>query len=42
MTQGGHGFDTGGEIPAEAAIIRLVVDFFVRTLVVHQPLADGG
>ena len=42
VTQGGHGFSTQGETPDEAAIIRLVVAFFVRTLVSHQPLANGG
>ena len=42
VAQGGHGFSTQGESPDEAAIIRLVVAFFVRTLVSHQPLAGGG
>ena len=42
VTQGGHGFSTQGEAPDEAAVIRLVVAFFVRTLVSHLPLADGG
>jgi len=42
VTQGGHGFSTQGETPDEAAIIHLVVAFFVRTLVSHQPLANGA
>jgi acetyl esterase/lipase len=42
VTQGGHGFSTTGESPDEAAIIRLVVDFFVRTLVSHQPVGGGA
>ena len=42
VTQGGHGFSTPGESPDEAAIVRLVVGFFERTLVSHHPLAGGG
>jgi dipeptidyl aminopeptidase/acylaminoacyl peptidase len=34
---GGHEFDTAGEFPSESAVIALVVDFFVRTLVAHGP-----
>jgi acetyl esterase/lipase len=37
VTQGGHEFDTAGEVPSEAAIIGLVVDFFVQTLVLRHP-----
>lgn len=36
VTQGGHEFDTAGESPSKSAIIRLVVDFFVQTLVDHR------
>ncbi len=42
VTQGGHEFSTPGESPDEAAIIQLVVDFFVRTLVLHQPVGGGA
>ena len=34
---GGHEFDNPGEQPTEAGITRAVADFFVRTLVFHQP-----
>jgi acetyl esterase/lipase len=40
--EGGHEFDTVGEIPSESAILAAVVDFFVRTLVEHQPLPPGS
>ncbi len=36
VTRGGHEFDTAGESPTESTIIRLVVDFFVRTLIDHR------
>ncbi len=43
---GGHEFDNAGEQPDEAGIARAIVQFFVRTLVYHQPIAanpsDGG
>ncbi len=39
---GGHAFDTVGEVPSEPAVIAAVVGFFVRTLVQHQPLAQGA
>src|SRR5271156_5400905 len=42
VRDGGHEFDTVGQIPSEAAIITAVVDFFVRTLVEHQPLPPGS
>ena len=42
VTDGGHAFDTVGEVPSEQAVIAAVVDFFVRTLVQHQPLAQGA
>lgn len=35
---GGHQFDNPGEHPTEAGIARAIVQFFVRTLVFHQPL----
>lgn len=41
VTQGGHEFDTVGESPSETAIIGLVVDFFARTLVFHQPITSN-
>jgi acetyl esterase/lipase len=41
VLNGGHAFDTAGEVPSEQAVIAAVVDFFVRTLVRHQPLAQG-
>ncbi len=42
VTRGGHEFDTAGESPSESAIIRLVVDFFVQTLVDHRPPGTGS
>jgi acetyl esterase/lipase len=36
VTQGGHEFDTEGESPSEPDIIRLVVGFFVLTLIYHR------
>ena len=39
---GGHEFDTAGEVPSESAIVNAVVDFFVRTLVEHKPPAQGA
>jgi acetyl esterase/lipase len=36
---GGHEFDNAGEQPDEAGIARAIVQFFVRTLVYHQPIA---
>jgi hypothetical protein len=35
---GGHEFDNPGEQPTEAGIAKAVVQFFIRTLVFHQPL----
>jgi acetyl esterase/lipase len=35
---GGHEFDNPGEHPTEAGIAQAIVQFFVRTLVFHQPL----
>jgi acetyl esterase/lipase len=38
---GGHEFDNAGEQPTEAGITRAVADFFVRTLVFHQPITNA-
>ena len=35
VTGGGHAFDTAGESPSQAAIVRLVVYFFIETLELH-------
>lgn len=37
---GGHEFDNPGEQPTEAGITRAIADFFVRTLVFHQPISN--
>jgi acetyl esterase/lipase len=37
---GGHEFNNPGEQPTEAGITRAVADFFVRTLVFHQPITN--
>jgi hypothetical protein len=42
---GGHQFDNPGEHPTEAGIAQAIIQFFVRTLVYHQPLdtnPNGG
>jgi acetyl esterase/lipase len=39
---GGHEFDTVGEIPSEPEVTAAVVDFFVRTLVEHKGPAQPG
>jgi acetyl esterase/lipase len=39
---GGHEFDTVGEVPSESAVVTTVVDFFVRTLMEHEPLPQGA
>jgi fermentation-respiration switch protein FrsA (DUF1100 family) len=39
---GGHEFDNPGEQPTEADIGRAVADFFVRTLVFHQPISNSS
>ena len=41
VVDGGHAFDTAGEVPSEHDVIAAVVDFFVRSLVQQQPLAAG-
>jgi acetyl esterase/lipase len=38
---GGHEFDNPGESPNEDAIAHDVVDFFVQTLVSHQPIRSN-
>jgi acetyl esterase/lipase len=38
--EGGHEFDTVGEVPPESGVIAAVVDFFVRTLMLHEPVAQ--
>jgi len=42
VKRGGHGFDTRGQVPSQSAIVNDVVDFFVRTLVGHQPISQGS
>lgn len=37
---GGHEFDNPGEAPTEAGITQAVVEFFARTLVLHQPISN--
>jgi acetyl esterase/lipase len=39
---GGHEFDTDGEIPSEPEVVAAVVDFFVRTLMEHEGPAQAG
>jgi acetyl esterase/lipase len=39
---GGHEFDTVGQVPSEAGVIAAVVDFFERTLVEHKAPAPGN
>jgi acetyl esterase/lipase len=39
---GGHEFDTVGEVPSESQVVEAVVDFFVRTVMEHKaPLPVG-
>ena len=38
---GGHEFDTVGEVPSESRVVAAVVGFFVRTLMEHKPPAPG-
>jgi acetyl esterase/lipase len=38
VRNGGHAFDTKGEVPSETDIVNEVVSFFERVLVQHQPL----
>jgi hypothetical protein len=41
VSEGGHEFDTVGEVPPESGVIAAVVDFFVRTLMLHEPVEQG-
>lgn len=36
VLDGGHEFDTVGEVPSESEVVDAVVDFFVRTLMEHK------
>jgi hypothetical protein len=40
--EGGHDFDTAGEVPSETAVVATVVGFLVRTLVEHKPLPQSA
>ncbi len=42
VQDGGHEFDTVGEVPSESQVVGAVVDFFERTLVQHKPPAPGA
>jgi acetyl esterase/lipase len=37
---GGHEFDNPGEQPTEAGITRAIAEFFVRSLVFHEPISN--
>jgi acetyl esterase/lipase len=39
---GGHEFDTAGQVPSESQVVSAVVDFFVRTLMEHKGPAQGA
>ena len=39
---GGHEFDTVGEVPSESQVVNSVVNFFVRTLMKHKGPAQGA
>ena len=39
---GGHEFDTAGEVPSESQVVNAVVNFFVRTLMQHRGPAQGA
>jgi dipeptidyl aminopeptidase/acylaminoacyl peptidase len=39
---GGHEFDTVGEVPSEPQVVTAVVDFFVSTLMEHERPAQGA
>ena len=41
VSDGGHQFDNPGEDPNESGIVADIEGFFIRTLVLHQPIADG-
>jgi acetyl esterase/lipase len=38
---GGHEFDNPGEQPTESGITQAIADFFIRTLVFHQPVGNA-
>jgi len=42
VIRGGHEFDTVGESPSEANLVRLVVEFFAATLVFHTGPGSSG
>jgi acetyl esterase/lipase len=42
VANGGHAFDTVGEVPSESGVVAAVVDFFVRTVMEHKPLDGTG
>lgn len=39
---GGHEFDTVGEVPSETQVVQAVVDFFVRTVMEHKAPVPVG
>ena len=39
---GGHEFDTVGEVPSESQLVEAVVDFFVRTVMEHKAPVPVG
>ena len=39
---GGHEFDTVGEVPSESQVVEAVVDFFVRTVMEHKAPVPVG
>lgn len=42
VTNGGHAFDTVGEMPSESQVVQAVVDFFVRTVMEHKAPVPVG
>jgi len=42
VTDGGHEFDTVGEVPSESQVVEAVVDFFVRTVMEHKAPVPVG
>jgi hypothetical protein len=38
---GGHEFNNPDESPSETAIARTVVEFFVRSLLFHEPISSN-
>jgi acetyl esterase/lipase len=41
VQRGGHAFESPSESPNENGIARTVVDFFVRSLVFHEPISNN-